>query len=91
MCKKTTKLLFICSLLLLSCKSKKKLTASSNKELSKVERIQKKPKIESTKVIINETKIKAIKALRRNTMINRNKKRIPSEIITNGIGIKIRK
>ena len=38
-----------------------------------------------------ETKIKAIKALRRNTMINRNKKRIPSEIITNGIGIKIRK
>jgi len=44
----------------LSCKSKKKLTASSNKELSKVERIQKKPKIESTKVIINETKIKAI-------------------------------
>ena len=60
MCKKTTKLLFICSLLLLSCKSKKKLTTSSNKELSKVERIQKKPKIESTKVIINETKIKAI-------------------------------
>lgn len=60
MCKKTTKLLFICSLLLLSCKSKKKLATLSNKELSKVERIQKKPKIESSKVIINETKIKPI-------------------------------
>ena len=57
MSKKTIKLLFICSLLLLSCKSKKKLTASSNKELSKVERIQKKPKIESSKVIINETTV----------------------------------
>ena len=60
MSKKTIKLLFICSLLLLSCKSKKKLATLSNKELSKVERIQKKPKIESSKVIINETKIKPI-------------------------------
>tara|TARA_B110000114_G_scaffold43452_1_gene45987 strand:- start:93 stop:929 length:837 start_codon:yes stop_codon:yes gene_type:complete len=58
MSKKAIKLIFICSLLLLSCKSKKKLTTSANKELSKVERIQKKPKIESSKVIINETKIK---------------------------------
>ena len=58
MSKKAIKLIFICSLLLLSCKSKKKLATSSNKELSKVERIQKKPKIESSKVIINETKIK---------------------------------
>ena len=60
MYKKAIKLIFICSLLLLSCKSKKKLATSSNKELSKVERIQKKPKIESSKVIINETKIKPI-------------------------------
>lgn len=60
MSKKAIKLIFICSLLLLSCKSKKKLATSSNKELSKVERIQKKPKIESSKVIINETKIKPI-------------------------------
>ena len=60
MSKKAIKLIFICSLLLLSCKSKKKLTTSANKELSKVERIQKKPKIESSKVIINETKIKPI-------------------------------
>ena len=58
MSKKAIKLIFICSLLLLSCKSKKKLATSANKELSKVERIQKKPKIESSKVIINETKIK---------------------------------
>ena len=60
MSKKAIKLIFICSLLLLSCKSKKKLATSANKELSKVERIQKKPKIESSKVIINETKIKPI-------------------------------
>ena len=60
MSKKAIKLIFICSLLLLSCKSKKKLATLSNKELSKVERIQKKPKIESSKVIINETKIKPI-------------------------------
>ena len=58
MYKKAIKLIFICSLLLIGCKSKKKLATSANKELSKVERIQKKPKIESSKVIINETKIK---------------------------------
>jgi flagellum-specific peptidoglycan hydrolase FlgJ len=57
MSKKAIKLFFICSLLLLSCKSKKKLATSSNKKLSKVEKTQKKPKIESSKVIINETKI----------------------------------
>jgi len=57
MSQKAIKLFFICSLLLLSCKSKKKLATSSNKKLSKVEKIQKKPKIESSKVIINETKI----------------------------------
>ena len=60
MYKKAIKLIFICSLLLIGCKSKKKLATSANKELSKVERIQKKPKIESSKVIINETKIKPI-------------------------------
>lgn len=57
MSKKAIKLFFICSLLLLSCKSKKKLATSSNKKLSKVEKTQKKPKIEISKVIINETKI----------------------------------
>lgn len=60
MYKKAIKLIFICSLLLIGCKSKKKLATSANKELSKVERIQKKPKIKSSKVIINETKIKPI-------------------------------
>ena len=58
MSKKAIKLFFICSLLLLSCKSKKKLATSSNKKHPKTERIQKSPKIETPEKVINKTKIK---------------------------------
>lgn len=57
MSKKAIKLFFICFLLLLSCKSKKKLATSSNKNYSKVERIQKSPTIETPEKVINKTKI----------------------------------
>jgi flagellum-specific peptidoglycan hydrolase FlgJ len=57
MSQKAIKLIFICSLLLIGCKSKKKLTKSFNNDYYKVEKTQKKPKTESSKININETKI----------------------------------
>ena len=58
MYKKAIKLIFICSLLLIGCKSKKEVGSLSNKKHPKTERIQKSPKIETPEKVINKTKIK---------------------------------
>ena len=58
MSQKAIKLIFICSLLLIGCKSKKKVATSSNKKHPKTERIQKRSEIETSKEVVNKTKIK---------------------------------
>lgn len=57
---KTLKLICICSLLLIGCKSKKKTVSTSNKKYVKTEKVQKNPAVEATKVEIEGTIIKPI-------------------------------
>ena len=58
MSKKVIRLIFICSLLLIGCKSKKKAASTSKKKYVKTEKVQNKNTVETQKVVDNKTNIK---------------------------------
>ena len=56
---KTIKLIIVCSLFIVACKSKKRVVSTSKKRETKTEKIQRNNEIETPKVVGNETKIKS--------------------------------
>lgn len=60
MSKKVIKLIFICSLLLIGCKSKKKVASTSKKKYVRTEKIEIKKPVETPTEVSNDTKIKPI-------------------------------